>query len=746
MKVTHATTTSIYGHVIDASTGEHLPYATISIDNTTIGVTANDSGHFELKSLTPGSYTIVTSMIGYEDFVRTIKIEAGEHIDLNVRLEPHTLNVDEVVVSANRVETKRREAPALVQVLDNKVFEQSGATCLAEGLPFQPGVRIEDDCQNCGFAQVRINGLDGSYSQILIDSHPVFSALTGVYGLEQIPASMIERVEVLRGGGSALFGSSAVGGTINIITREPMHNSAQLSHTTMAIGNTGALDNNTMFNAAIVSDSKNAGISFYGQSRQRDGYDHNGDGFTEIPTLSNTSWGTRAYFRTSDYSRITVQYHHISEFRRGGDQMDRPAHEALIAEQVDHTIDGGSVSYSVSSADNRNRFNTYLSFQNTARESYYGSQMDLLAYGTTDDLMAAAGAQFTHSFDKLLFMPSDLTLGLEYQHNDLHDLSLGYDINTEQLVKNAGFYFQNEWKSTKWSLLLGARLDKHNMVSDPIFSPRLNLRFNPTESINFRASYAAGYRAPQAFDEDLHISIVGGERVRIALADDLKQERSHSLSLSADTYFNIGGVQTNLMVEGFYTMLDDVFALRELASTPEGKTMERYNGSGATVRGVNFEGRAPISRAVNLQAGFTVQKSTYNEAEYWSEDPDVAPTKEMFRSPSTYGYITLNLEPARNFGIDLSGTYTGSMLTPHMVGSGVQKDVAVETPELFNLNIRFSYDIALFNDINMEIHAGMQNIFNAYQDDFDKGVDRDSGYIYGPALPRSIVGGVKFSF
>ena len=95
-------------------------------------------------------------------------------------------------------------------------------------------------------------------------------------------------------------------------------------------------------------------------------------------------------------------------------------------------------------------------------------------------------------------------------------------------------------------------------------------------------SYAGGYRAPQAFDEDMHIAIVGGKRVRIRLADDLKEERSHSVSLSADLYHTFGRVQTNLLVEGFYTRLDDVFALRDIEDTADGgKIKERYNGSGA---------------------------------------------------------------------------------------------------------------------------------------------------------------------
>lgn len=147
---------------------------------------------------------------------------------------------------------------------------------LAEGLTFQPGVRIENDCQNCGFTQARINGLDGHYSQILIDSRPIFSALAGVYGLEQIPASMIDRVEVVRGGGPALFGASAIGGTINIITKEAMRSGAGISHELTSIGISGALDNNTSVNASMVTDDGRGGLSVFGQRRSRDGYDADG--------------------------------------------------------------------------------------------------------------------------------------------------------------------------------------------------------------------------------------------------------------------------------------------------------------------------------------------------------------------------------------------------------------------------------------------------------------------------------------
>lgn len=743
-KVTDA---NLFGHVVDRTTGEHIAYAAVSLVGTTYGTTTDASGHYFLKNLPEGSWRVEVRALGYASQQASVTLTRGATRELNFEVEQSGISMDEVVVSASRSATLRREAPALVSVLDAGLFERSNAACLAQGLSFQPGVRVENDCQNCGFTQVRINGLDGHYSQILIDSHPVFSSLTGVYGLEQIPANMIERVEVLRGGGSALYGSSAIGGTINVITREPTRSSAQFSHSLLSLGGSNSYDNTTMLNASIVSESGRAALGIYGQSRHRSGYDHNGDGFTELPLLDSRSLGMRSHLRTGAYSHLTAQYHHLNEYRRGGDRLGQPPHEAMIAEQADHTIDGGSLSFDFSTPDRSDRFNAYASFQNTARKSYYGSRQDSLAYGTTRDLVVAAGAQYIHAFERLWFMPAELTLGVEYSFDDLHDRSIGYGINTLQQVHVVGGYLQNEWKTARWSLLLGGRLDRHNLVDHVIFSPRVNVRFNPTEAVNLRVSYAAGYRAPQAFDEDLHVAIVGGERRRIRLADDLREERSHSVSLSADLYRDFGQVRTNLLVEGFYTRLVDVFALRDLPNAEGGERLqERYNGSGATVAGVNVEGRAVFTRWFELQAGMTWQRSRYTKPEAWSEDPEVPPVRRMFRTPDLYGYFTASFKPWRRLTADVSGTCTGEMLVQHLAGSGVARDVAVTTPAFCDVNLRVAYDWRIYREITLQLHAGVQNLFNAYQRDFDRGVERDSGYIYGPSLPRSWFVGAKISF
>ena len=740
---------SISGHIIDSKTGEHLPYVMVMVGGTQIGIQTSSSGHYAIRNLPLGKHDIIASFVGYKDSAVSMDIEAGKTYEVNFSLEPESLSLDGVVVSATRNRTSRKMAPALVNVIDSRIFASTSSPTLAEGLTFQPGVRIENDCQNCGFTQARINGLDGHYSQILIDSRPIFSALAGVYGLEQIPASMIDRVEVVRGGGSALFGASAIGGTINIITKEAMRSGAGISHELTSIGMSGALDNNTSVNASMVTDDGRGGLSVFGQRRSRDGYDADGDGFTEIPALNTITIGTRGHLRLNSFSKLKFEYHGVKEFRRGGDQLDRPAHEALIAEQTEHINNSGSLSYEGQSQDGKHIWNAYVSAQHISRNSYYGSGMDPKAYGRTTDLTAVGGVQYSYKFNRLLFMPSQLTAGLEYNFDDMKDKSLGYGYKTAQKINIIGSYFQNEWKNEHWGLLGGVRIDKHDLIRRPIFSPRVNIRYSPFRDLSFRAIYAKGFRAPQAFDEDLHIAVAGGERIRIKLADNLREEKSHSFSASADWYHTFNNVSINLMAEGFYTMLKDTYSLRQTgdkADDGNSNIMERYNGSGSKVYGCTMEGKLAISTAFSLQSGLTIQRSRYDEAQAWSDGEAVAPVRDLFRSPNVYGYMVACYSPFKNFDIDLSGTYTGPMLAQHLKGSGTDVDVAVSTPSFWDMSCKISYEFNIMKICRLNLHAGVKNIFNAYQKDFDQGELRDSGYIYGPSLPRSLVVGMGLNF
>ena len=733
----------IHGHIIDKNTGEHLPYMVVVLKGTTIGVTTESTGHYMIRNVPEGRFTVEVSAVGYKTQSYEVDIKSGRSYEVNFTLEEDLVQIEGVIVSATRSETTRKMSPTLVNVVGMDVYNKTNSTTVAQGLAFQPGVRVENNCQNCGFQQVRINGLDGQYTQILIDSRPIFSALAGVYGIEQLPANMVDRVEVMRGGGSALFGSSAIAGTINIITKEPVRNSASISHTTTSIGGTSTMHNTTDINASVVSENNKLGIAVFGQNTEKDPWDANGDGFTELSTISGQTIGFRGYVKTGLYSKVTAEYHHLQEFRRGGDNLDLPPHEAMIAEQTEHGINTGGVKFDVFSKDNKHRFNAFTSIQHIVRDSYYGAGMDPNAYGKTNDLTWVGGAQYIYRMAECLFMPSDLTVGLEYNEDYLQDNMWGYDRVTDQTVSVVSAYAQNEWKNSRWGFLMGGRLDKHNLIKKVIFSPRANLRFNPTENVNLRASYSYGFRAPQAFDEDLHIDNVGGTVSMIRLADDLQVEKSQSLSVSADIYHSWGDWQGNMLVEGFFTDLDDVFALKELGFENGVLIKERCNESGARVFGANLEGKVAWRNVFQLQAGLTTQSSKYKEARSWSDD--VEATRKMFRTPDLHGYMTASYNPLENLTLALTGTYTGSMLIEHHAGM-IDKNATVETPDFWDMGFKTAYDFKMYGNVSLQLNAGVQNVFNSFQDDFDSGADRDSGYIYGPTLPRTFFFGVKLIY
>ena len=733
----------IHGHVIDKATGEHLPYIVVMLKGTTIGVTTEHTGHYMIRNIPVGRFTIEVSAIGYKTQTREVNIAKGRSYEVNFTLEEDFVQIDGVIVSATRSETTRRMSPTLVNVVGMDTYDRTNATTVAQGLSFQPGVRVENNCQNCGFQQVRINGLDGQYTQILIDSRPIFSALAGVYGIEQLPANMVDRVEVMRGGGSALFGSSAIAGTINIITREPVRNSAAISHTATSVAGSSALHNTTDINASIVSEDNKLGIAVFGQNTAKDAWDANGDGFTELSAISGQTMGFRGYLKTGLYSKLTAEYHHLQEFRRGGDNLDLPPHEAMIAEQTDHGINTGGLKFDWFSKDQRHRLNAFASLQHIERESYYGASKDPNAYGKTTDLTWVTGAQYIYKAEKCVFMPADLTVGLEYNEDYLRDNMWGYNRTTDQIVRIVSAYAQNEWKNSQWGILLGGRLDKHNLIDGIIFSPRANIRYNPTENVNFRASYSYGFRAPQAFDEDLHIDNVGGTVSMIRLSDDLTVEKSQSVSVSADIYHSWGNWQANMLAEGFFTDLDDVFALRELGFENGILIKERHNESGARVFGGNLEGKVAYKNLLQVQMGVTVQKSRYKESRSWGEG--VESTRAMFRTPDLHGYMTASYNLFKELTLALTGTYTGSMLVEHHAGM-IEKNMTVRTPDFWDMGLKAAYNLKLYENFNLQVNAGVQNILNSFQNDFDSGADRDSGYMYGPTLPRTFFMGLKLMY
>ena len=734
----------IEGHVFDKTTKEAIAYASVALEGTKIGTTTDEEGNFIFRKIAPGRYTIVVSCIGYKKEHHTVEVRKGSVAHAHLELVPEATRLDEIVVSANRNETNRKEAPVVVNVLSEKQFEQNNAQDLVQSLGFQSGVRVEYNCQNCGFPQVRINGLEGPYTQLLIDSKPIMSALSGVYGLEQIPVNMVERIEVVKGGGSALFGANAIAGTVNIITKEPLSPSLSVGTDVQAIGGK-TYSQNFNANGAILSKDRHFGASFYQTFRKRNPYDRDNDGFSEIGMLTNNSFGTKLFYNINSKNKIKIEYHTTNEKRRGGNNFDMQPHYADICEATEHLINALSLNYDFVSSDGKHRLNVYSSAQSIDRNSYYGSHQDPNGYGITNDLTFLAGAMANHHLDKFLFSKASITYGAEYSTNRLDDQLKAYNIRTQQNVSTIGMYVQSEWTSRYLNLLIGARMDKHNLLSSPVLVPRLSLLYKYNDSWQVRASYSSGYRAPQAYDEDFHITQVGGMSLRTKLADNLNAEYSNSFSLSSDHYAFLGeNWQANLLIEGFYTILNDVFATRIIEQDTINNIIyqERYNASGADVAGVSLSAKLAYKDLVTFSLGYTLQTSKYKQTEYWSDDESVEGTDYLLRSPEDYGFFSMDISAIRNTNITLGGTYTGKMKVAHYAGY-IEQDRLETTPRFFDLNAAISYDIKAGKGLILQLKCGVNNILDSFQNDFDQGADRDAGYIYGPTQPRTFYIGAK---
>ena len=759
------TDANIVGNVVCC--GKHIPFATVSVKGTTIGTTTDKTGHYQLTNLPEGTLIIKVRSLGFKPKKQEITVKAGETKVLNFELEKDILGLEEVVITGDRNETNRKESSTIVNTITSKMFTRTQSVTLGEGLNFCPGIRVEDNCQNCGFSQVRMNGMEGPYSQILINSRPIFSGLAGVYGLELIPSAMIERVEVIHGGGSALYGSNAIAGTINLILKDPINNSYEFGINSGFIGiglaNTKpAQDNSVNFNSSLVSANNETGMALYGFYRNRAYFDANNDGFSEIPSLKNTTIGSRIFHRFGKRSKLAADFFHIVENRRGGDRFNYPLHETNITEALKHNITTGALTYE-QFFRKFDLLSIYVSGQGINRDSYYGANKSLKDYGNTKNFTYSVGIQYNAKFGH-----SNLTVGIENDGAWLKDKKLGYPdfenakivndtivsiphtknvLVADQATNTTGFFAQYEINWEKFKFSAGARFDKYKItdngnpnsdISGNVLSPRLTIKYDIKDYLQARVSYSQGYRAPQIFDEDLHIETSGSRKVIHINSPDLKQETSFSYMASLDFNKQLGKVSVDLLIECFYTQLNNPFANQYSIPDNNGTVIyTRVNAKkGAKVKGVNFELNIVPNNKFSFKSGFTFQSSKYEKAQEFNEN-------RFFRTPDTYGYMTLDWRITKKLGLSSTGNYTGKMLVPYF-GPQIphpEKGELRVSKRFFDFGLKVRYNIEL-NGATLQLFAGMKNIFNSYQNDFDEGIDRDPGYVYGPMSPRTIYFGL----
>lgn len=286
-------------------------------------------------------------------------------------------------------------------------------------------------------------------------------------------------------------------------------------------------------------------------------------------------------------------------------------------------------------------------------------------------------------------------------------------------------------------------MDIHNKLKRPIWSPRMAVLYIPIDKLQFRLSYGTGFKAPQAFDTDLHIAFAGGGVSRVMLSPNLVPERSQSFSSSINYDFAKEDYIVGFTLEGFYTHLRNTFVLTNIGEDDLGKIFEKQNGNVATVQGITLELRGNYKKKIQLETGFTWQKSFYETPVVHIQG--LSPVKEFVRTPNVYGFANLNLTPNKNWYANVNMVYIGSMIVPHNAGAiNFLQDKYFNSPSFTEVNSKLGYNfISVLPNTDLEFYVGVKNMFNQYQKDFDIGKNRDSNYIYGTAQPRTVFIGFK---
>ncbi len=712
---------AVHGHIVDGSGGA-LPGAVIGVAGSDQTGTALRDGSFCLAAIADGEHQLQITLDGFAP--KRLKTIVPQSAPLMVVLDP-AIRAD-VVVTATRTSRNLDDVPVRTEVISRDLISRSGARTLADAVEYTTGVRVENNCQNCNFSQIRLLGLDGPYTQILVDGQPIVSSLAQVYGIEQIPARMIERIEVVKGGGSALYGSGSVGGVVNIIPREPPRTGALFE----ARSETYGADANLSLNGSAdwAGADRRTLVTAFGQFDRIRPFDVDRDGFTEVSRRELQAGGVRLNrYELDGRAKITVDLTHVTEQRRGGDSLHLPPDQALIAEAIDsrRLALGGTWFHSVS---RRFDYRVTLSGADTSRDSYYGTGRDPNAFGATHSRIAVFDTQLNH-------------------YLGLHTLSWGAQMSTERLLdeqpaygrrmdlqySNAAVYVQDDWAFVpRWQLLYGIRADRHTALGTPVLSPRIALMHSPIPALDIRVSAARGFRAPQVFDEDLHLSSAAGNVRLIELDPALREERSANVMVGFEWKPEVGPGQALVEINGFHTGLRDLFSVQE-ADDPDTPVFEfrKVNFGRAGVYGFEINLGWGIGDRFVLQGGVVEQRARFAEPE-----PDFG-SRDFFRTPRRYSNAMLTWRAPRVADFFAAVRHTGSMLAPHYAGF-IHEDRLESTPSFLVMDFAVARTFRAGGQARLTLGISARNLTNAYQPDLDRGPLRDSAYVYGPRFPRTV--------
>ena len=718
--------------VVTDSTGLALPGATVTIAPPGATTVSGEDGRFCFtdRQTTDDAprLTLIAAIRGFTSQRIEISSQQARQA-VTFRLAPEF--ADEVVVTGTRTGRRLDDTPVRTELVDRAAIDRIGARTLADAVEFTTGVRVESNCQNCNFSQIRLLGLEGPYTQILIDSQPVISSLAQVYGIEQLPARMIERIEVVKGGGSALYGPGSVGGVVNVISREPSRSGA------LAETRSEVVDGipNYSFNGSAdwVDAAQQTYFTAFAQSDHVKPIDLTGDGFTEVTRRDLDAVGLRiARYALANRAKLTVDATRMTEDRRGGNLLRLAPHEADITEAIASRRHAGSATW-FHAPGRRFDYRGTFALASTDRDSYYGAGRDPNAYGRTTNLLGVLDTQFNHYVRR-----HTVSWGVQASAESLDDEQPAYARFTSATYRNAGVFLQDDWTMAEgWQLVLGVRADRHSAVDATIASPRAALMISPRENLDIRISAARGFRAPQVFDEDLHLSSVAGEARIIRLAPGLREERSTNLMAGAEWKPELWRGQALLEVNAFHTRLADLFhvSAADDPATPEYE-FTKSNFGAAGVYGLELNVGWGIEDRLVLQGGLVEQRARLDRPE-----PDFG-SRDLFRTPRRYGNATATWKHPAAGDFFVGARFTGTMVAPHYRGF-IEANRLERTPVFTVLDASWARPLLSDGVRRLVLTFAARNITDAYQRDVDEGPLRDSAYVYGPRFPRSVSLGLR---
>lgn len=730
-----AQTGSVAGRVIGPEGA--MPYVSVVVKDTRIGAFTDGQGRFSVMQVPVGDHLLAFTAVGYRPAERRIQVKAGEVFLLgDVALERTSAELDEVVVTGTMKEVSRSESPVSVEVITPALFRKNPSPVLFDAVSMVNGVRSQLNCSVCNTGDIHINGMEGPYTMILIDGMPIVSSLSTVYGLSGIPLSMIERLEVMKGPGSALYGSEAMGGIINVITKDPVL--APLVAADVMGSSWGELnaDVGVRIGKKKVNDLFGVNLFHYGSPR-----DENHDGFTDVTLQERVSVFNKVALRRSERKVASLAARYVYEDRWGGQMQWTPAFaggDSLYGETIRTgrwEVIGqyqlplpGTIIVQVSAIGHQQR-----SFYGTTRYDadqyvYFGQLHWNKRLGARHDLLAGLAYRHT-SYDDNTPATSSFNADGEFLHN------------TPEQRPLPGLFVQDEWSITELhKLLLGYRLDNdkdHGLVH----SPRLAYKWAPNGRWALRANFGTGFRVVNLFTEE-HAALTGARTVVIANA--LRPERSLNGALNLVRKWP--GERRSFGVDAtfFYTHFTNQI-VPDYSVDPDLIVYDNLDGS-AVSRGVSLNAEARIGQPLRLLAGTTFMDVFKRQ---------LGTREDLYFAPRWSGTFSASYTFTKPWTVDLTGQLYGPMRAPTLPHD--HRPEHTPTHALLNVQVK-----RRFND-RWEVYGGVKNLLDFVPKDpimrpfdpFDRHADDpvanpngytfDPSYIYAPLQGVRGFAGVRFT-